>query len=181
MDSLWPWLAAAGLGALHGLNPASGWVFAAACGVRSRDHGHAWRALGPIASGHVASLAVVAGAVALGGSIDRRLMQALAASLLLALLIVTGVRRLLGHTIRAAGRPAGQAGLALWSFIVATGHGAGAMLVPALMPLCAGPASTTAAGSLALALAAVGIHLAAMLGASGMAAALACRVMRDGR
>jgi hypothetical protein len=126
----------------------------------------------------VASLAVVAGAVALGGSIDRRLMQALAASLLLAVLIVTGVRRLLGHSNRAAGRPAGQAGLALWSFIVATGHGAGAMLVPALMPLCAGSAPSTAARSLGLALAAVGIHLAAMVSASGVAAALACGLMR---
>jgi len=181
MDTLWPWLAAAGLGALHGLNPASGWVFAAACGVRARDRRQAWRALVPIAAGHVMSLALVAVAVAMGGSMDRRLAQGLAAALLLALLFVAGVRHLQGHPIGAACCPAGQGGLALWSFIVATGHGAGAMLVPALMPLCAGSASMTAAGSLALALAAVGVHLAAMLGASGMAAALACRVIREWR
>lgn len=35
MASLWPWLAVAGVGALHGLNPATGWMFAAASGVRS--------------------------------------------------------------------------------------------------------------------------------------------------
>lgn len=27
MANLWPWLAVAGLGAVHGLNPASGWSF----------------------------------------------------------------------------------------------------------------------------------------------------------
>ena len=32
MDSLWPWLAVAGMGALHGLNPATGWLLAAAAG-----------------------------------------------------------------------------------------------------------------------------------------------------
>jgi hypothetical protein len=29
MANLWPWLAIAGLGALHGLSPATGWMFAA--------------------------------------------------------------------------------------------------------------------------------------------------------
>jgi hypothetical protein len=37
MASLWPWLVVAGLGALHGASPATGWMFAAACGVRTRD------------------------------------------------------------------------------------------------------------------------------------------------
>ena len=32
----------------------------------------------------------------------------------------------------------GHAGLALWSFMMATAHGAGLMLVPALVPLCMG-------------------------------------------
>ncbi len=35
MESLWPWLAVAGLGALHGLNPASGWMLAV--GMRRRQ------------------------------------------------------------------------------------------------------------------------------------------------
>lgn len=39
MSSWLPWLAVAGLGALHGLNPATGWLFAAARGVRARDSG----------------------------------------------------------------------------------------------------------------------------------------------
>jgi hypothetical protein len=50
-----PWLAVAGVGALHGLNPATGWLFAAVRGVRARDCGQALRALVPIAIGHAAS------------------------------------------------------------------------------------------------------------------------------
>ena len=34
MTDLWPWLTAAGTGALHGLHPAGGWALAAAWGVR---------------------------------------------------------------------------------------------------------------------------------------------------
>ena len=66
MASFWPWLAVAGVGALHGLNPATGWMFAAAWGVRSRDRAQALRALMPIAVGHATSVALVAAAVALG-------------------------------------------------------------------------------------------------------------------
>jgi hypothetical protein len=60
----------------------------------------------------------------------------------------------------------GHAGIALWSFLMATAHGAGLMLVPALVPLCLAdnPAREIAAsGSLVLALAAVVVHMAAML------------------
>jgi len=43
MASLWPWLTIAGVGAFHGLNPATGWMFAAAWGVHSRDRAQALR------------------------------------------------------------------------------------------------------------------------------------------
>src|SRR5687768_2905570 len=125
MASLWPWLVVAGVGALHGLNPATGWLLAAAWGVRSRDRAQALRALMPIAVGHAASVAVVAAAVALGLSMDRVLLQALAGGLL----VVVGVIHLKSRTAQRA-RAAGHAGLALWSFMVSTAHGAGLMLVP---------------------------------------------------
>jgi hypothetical protein len=73
---------------------------------------------------------------------------------------------------------AGHAGIALWSFLMATAHGAGMMLVPALVPLCLadGPArEITASGSLALALAAVAVHTSAMLATTGVIAAGVCR------
>lgn len=174
MSSVWPWLAVAGLGALHGLNPATGWMFAAAWGVQARDRGMALRAIVPIAAGHAASVALVAAAVAFGLALDRFVLQALAGALLVALALY----HLSG---RRAGRPrppAGHAGLALWSFMMSTAHGAGLMLVPALIPLCVSGApgrAITASGSLALALAAVGVHTAAMLAVTGVIASGVCR------
>jgi hypothetical protein len=172
--SLWPWLAVAGVGALHGLNPAAGWIFAAAWGVHSCDRGQAVRALMPIAIGHATSVALVAAAVALGLSMDRVLLQTVAA----ALLVIVAMVHLSGRTAKRARAPAGHTGLALWSFMMSTAHGAGLMLVPALIPLCMGDApgrEITASGSLSLAVAAVAVHTAAMLAVTGVVATGVCR------
>jgi hypothetical protein len=141
MTSLWPWLALAAAGALHGLNPATGWGLAA-CSSHPRQ------ALLPIAVGHTAAVGGVAALVALGWSTGGG--QLLCG---LALLLALALRR-------------AKAGLALWSCLVASAHGSGMMLVPALVPIClsASPArEITASGSLLLALAAVAVHMAAML------------------
>ncbi|HEX6319693.1 MAG TPA: hypothetical protein VFZ84_12560 [Burkholderiales bacterium] len=174
MAGLWPWLAVAGLGALHGLNPATGWLLAAAWGVRSRDRVQALWALMPIAIGHAASIALVGAAVALGLSMDRAAVQAVAGGLLIAAAVI----HLRGRTARRARERAGHAGLALWSFMMSTAHGAGLMLVPALIPLCMGDAEISASRSLTLGLAAVGVHTATMLAVTGVIAAGVCRVLR---
>ena len=194
MADLWPWLAVAGLGALHGLSPANGWMFAAACGVRTGSSARARRALLPIALGHAASVAVVTGVVAQGLALDRALFQSLAGALLVGAASYRLVRSAepwaprgvmgdcdpRGRAPRAAARlhkRAGHAGIALWSFLMATAHGAGLMLVPALVPLCVsgGPArEITASGSLLLALAAVAVHTAAMLLITGVIAIGVC-------
>ncbi|MDB6000822.1 MAG: hypothetical protein JWP52_2521 [Rhizobacter sp.] len=176
MTNLWPWLAIAGLGALHGLSPATGWMFAAASGIRAGNAAQARRALWPIGIGHAASTAVVAFAVVQGLSMDRALVQGLSG----ALLIAAASYRLLrgpGRCI-AINAQAGHAGIALWSFLMATAHGAGLMLVPALVPLClaGNPArEISASGSLLLAMAAVGVHTAAMLATTGVIASGVCR------
>lgn len=177
--ALWPWLAVAGLGILHGLSPASGWMFATACGVRAGDGARTRQALLPIAIGHAASVALAVSAVAQGILVDRALVQGLAG----ALLVGVAACRLLrgagsGTPIRAArhaptGSLAGHAGLAFWSCLMSIAHGAGLMLVPALVPLCMAAAPSreiTASGSLLLALAAVGVHMAAMLLTTGVIA-----------
>jgi len=169
MEALWPWLAIAGAGALHGLNPASGWLGAAACGQQGR-------AVATIAAGHLASVVLVAGAAAIGAPIGRPALQVAA----VVLLAVLGVRWLRGRAARRGAAASGRAALALTSFIASTAHGAGLMLVPALTPLCLSntPArEITATGSLALALAAVGVHAAAMLAVSGTLAAVAARAL----
>lgn len=173
MTNYWLWLAVAGVGALHGLNPATGWIVAAAWGVRSGDRVKALRALVPIAIGHIASIALVAGAFAVGLSMDRLVMLVLAGGLL----AVVAVHHFSGRAKRMR-VPAGKAGLALWSFIMSSAHGAGLMLVPALMPLCLGNAAAqklTASGSLMLAFAAVGVHAAAMIAVTGVVATGVCR------
>jgi len=185
MTSLWPWLAVAGLGALHGANPATGWMFATACGVRAENPAQARRALLPIGMGHAASVALVALALAQGLAFDRTGFQMLAGVLLVG---AAGWRALARRSPRTRHSPdrlptpradtMGHVSLALWSFLMATAHGAGMMLVPALVPLClsSGPArEITASGSLALALAAVGLHTAAMLATTGLIAAGVCR------
>lgn len=177
MSGLLPWLAVAGVGALHGLNPATGWMFAAARGVRTGDSGQALRALAPIAAGHAASVALVAGAVALGLVTERAMLQWVA-GVLFAGMVLHHLWRRMGRRAR---QPAGAAGLALWSCMMSTAHGAGLMLVPALIPLCLSdtPArELTASGSMTMALAAVGVHTAAMLAVTGTLAFLACRITR---
>lgn len=174
MSGWLPWLAVAGLGALHGLNPATGWLFAAARGVRTRDSGQALRALVPIAVGHAASVALVAAAVALGLVMARAMLWWLAAGLF-AGIVVHQLWRLARRHRRT---PGGPATLALWSLMISTAHGSGLMLVPALVPLCLSdtPArEITASGSMTMALAAVGVHTAAMLAVTGAIAVVACR------
>jgi hypothetical protein len=186
VETIWPWLAVAGAGALHGLNPATGWFFAAAHGLRGRDRRQALRALLPIAAGHAASVALVAAAAVLGMSMDRATLWMLAGAVLaLAALArfatlaasATLVTPIAPQATRATRAPRGQAALALWSCAMSTVHGAGLMLVPALIPIClsAGPArQITASGSLLLGLAAVGIHTGAMLAATAIIASITC-------
>jgi hypothetical protein len=173
MDSAWPWLTMAGLGALHGLNPASGWPWAAVCTWRRGGAATALRALALIAAGHLVSVVLVAAAAVLGLGLPRALLQWLAGGLLLAVAALHLVGRCIGRA------PAGDIALGLWSFIVSSAHGAGLMLVPALAPLCLGDGpgrEIDASGSLRLALAALGVHMAAMLVVAGVVAAGVCRL-----
>jgi hypothetical protein len=187
MASLWPWLALAAVGALHGLNPANGWALAAARGVGSGDRTQALRALAPLALGHVASLALVIAAVLSGRALDRRTMLVVAAGLLL-LVVVTRVCKRGRERSRCTAFPPDEprrastwttpAALALWSFLMSTLHGAGLMLVPALVPLCMGDGVTqelAGAGSLVLALAGIAVHTASMLAVTAAIASGICR------
>ena len=184
MAQLWPWLAIAGAGALHGLSPTTGWMLAAACGVHARDEAQARRALGPIAFGQLASMSALAWAVSQGLAIDRALMRDLAVALMVVALSWLALREA-SSPIRIGPRARG-AGLALWSFLMASAQGAGLMLVPALMPWCASGAAAGAltiprTSPLLLAIAAVAVHTAAMLFVTGLLATGVCRGVRAHR
>jgi hypothetical protein len=162
---MWPWLALAGLGAFHGLNPAMGWLFSVALGLQRGSRKVMWLALVPIALGHALSvILVVLAVVALGLIVDQHPLEVFSGLLLIGWAIFHAVY---GHRHRVrVGMRTGMAGLGLWSFLMATSHGAGLMLVPVIIPLCltAMPGQElTATGSLPVALAAIGVHTAAML------------------
>lgn len=170
MTASWPWLALAGLGLFHGLNPAMGWLFAVALGLHRGSRWVVLGALPPIALGHALSIGLVAIAVlTLGTVVDLGMVRVAGGVLLVAWAIY---HWLYGHRHRVrVGMTAGFAGLALWSFLMASAHGAGLMLVPALIPLCqAEPVRD--AGPLALSLAATAAHTGAMLAATGAIALL---------
>ena len=132
------------LGALHGLNPGMGWLFAVAVGVQHGERRAVWRALGLLALGHALAIAAaVAITLGLGVVLPSAGVHWGAAALLISL----GVWQLRGHRhpglgrwrvgLRASGRE-----LILWSFIVATAHGAGLMAAPfALRAVGAGVAN----------------------------------------
>ena len=165
MTTAWPWLALVGLGTYHGLNPAMGWLFAVALGLHRRSRAVVLQSLIPIALGHALAIAIVAFAlVAAGIVMDRLPIRAIAGAALIGWALfhlLYGSR----HRVR-VGMQTGFAGLVLWSFLMASAHGAGLMLVPALIPLClsASPAGgMTASGSFPISLAAIGVHTAATL------------------
>ena len=120
------------LGALHGLNPGMGWLFAVALGTQQADRRAVWRALGPLALGHALAIAAaVAIALGLGVVVPSAVVRWGAAALLLGL----GIWQLRGHRHMALGRwrvglRASGRELTVWSFIVATAHGAGLMAAP---------------------------------------------------
>jgi hypothetical protein len=187
MASLWPWLALSAVGALHGLNPANGWALAAARGVASGDRMQALRALVPLALGHVASLALVIAAVLSGRALDRGTMLVMAGGLLVLVVAAPVCRRARERSQRPplhAGEPrrasawTTPAALALWSFLMSSLHGAGLMLVPALVPLCMGDGVTqdlAGASSLVLAVAGIAVHTASMLAVTALIASGICR------
>jgi hypothetical protein len=171
VSGLWPWLALIGLGAFHGVNPAMGWLFAVALGLHRHSRAVVAGALAPIAFGHVLSVAVVVAAVLLLGLVaDQTLLRHAAGLLLIGWALyhaLYGSR----HRVR-FGMTVGFAGLAAWSFLMASAHGAGLMLIPVVLPLCLGasPGGELGAGALPTALAALAVHGLAMLAATGVIA-----------
>lgn len=116
------------LGAVHGINPAMGWLFAVSLGLQEEDRGAVWGALGPLALGHalaIAAVVLVAGAIGL--VVPVRYLKWTAAGLLLAF----GIKHLVRHTHpRWGGMRVGAKDLTVWSFLMASAHGAGLMALP---------------------------------------------------
>lgn len=116
------------LGAVHGLNPAMGWLFAVSLGLQEERRAAVWRAFGPLALGHGLAIgAAIAGAALLGIVLPLSVLKWIVGGALVGM----GVLQLLSHRHpRLRGMRVGARELVLWSFLMASAHGAGLMALP---------------------------------------------------
>lgn len=179
MSESWPWLTLVLLGAYHGLNPAMGWLFAVALGLQEQRRGAVLQALPPIALGH--AIAISLAVLVLGLSqiaVPLNVLRYACAGVLIAFGLYKLIRR--KHP-RWVGMRVGFRDLTMWSFLMATAHGAGLMLIPVLLGLSstmpvqeahahgalAGP---TGSAAVLVDLTAVGLHTLALFAVMGVIA-----------
>ena len=168
------------LGAYHGLNPGMGWLFAVALGMQEQRGSAVARSLIPIALGHALAIgSVVLAAAFLGMTLPLGALRYSVAAVLIGLGIVCLVRHRHPRWVR---MQVGFRDLTVWSFLMASAHGAGLMVVPVLlgsttveaeggmaghshMPSAADPTASPLAGMLA-----TGVHTIAYLAVTGLVA-----------
>jgi hypothetical protein len=170
------WAMLMALGAFHGINPGMGWLFAVALGMQERRRGAVLRALVPLGAGHALAVAAgVAGALAIGAAIPIGSLRWPLAGVLVSLGVLQFVRH---RHPRWVGMRVSMGGLTLWSFLMATAHGAGLMVVPVFVGMSmadegghAHHMAATGAGA-GTALLATGLHAVGYLAVTAFIAVL---------
>jgi hypothetical protein len=168
----WRWPALLLLGAYHGINPGMGWLFAVALGMQERRRAAVAWSLVPITLGHALA---IAGAVAVAGVLGTVLSPGHVKLIVASVLFAFGGYRLMRHRHpKGGGMRVGFRDLTLWSFLMASAHGAGLMVLPVLFGLSTGEHGGHAARtqSLSVASLAVGIHTAGYLAVTALVAAI---------
>lgn len=154
-----------------------GWPLAVSAGLMERRPSAVWAALGPLAFGHFAAMAVVLLPFArlttlITWSREIRMASAI-------LVIAFGVFRFINRRHPRALARIKPTQLGLWSFAVAVAHGAGLMLVPIYLGLCTtkelsqfghGAAAALMTNNIAMAVLVSAIHAIAMIAAGGIIA-----------
>ncbi len=134
MSDGWPWGVLGVLvllGAYHGVNPGMGWLFALSLGLQQRSRRAVLWALVPIALGHAIAIALT---LAVVGLLQRRVPFETLRFLVAAILFALGLYRVFrSRHPRGAGMRVGFRDLMVWSFLMASAHGAGLMLAPVLL------------------------------------------------
>lgn len=181
LDLSWSWISIIVLGGFHGLNPAMGWLFAVALGLQERRGRAVIDALGTIALGHALAIAaVVITIAALGTMLPQDVLMLGGGLAMLGFAgwkVATRFRHPTWIGMRVRARE-----LVAWSFLMATAHGAGLMLVPAILSIRDDkvPKTLASAGghhhahaypdagdSFITSLVAVGVHTVAMFAVAG--------------
>jgi hypothetical protein len=175
LAATWPWLVLIALGAWHGLNPAMGWLFSVALGLQKRSRTAVFAALAPIALGHALAIGLVVFVVyVIGTLVPFRWLQIGCAATLLGIACWKLYR--LRHPTW-VGMCVNFWDLTLWSWLMASAHGAGLMVVPVILGakslFCgSSPASLNSVVTIQplIATAAVGLHTISHLLVSGLIA-----------
>ncbi len=127
------WWAVIGSGVYHGLNPGMGWPLAVSAALMEQRRWAMAKALAALAVGHFAAMtAILLPFSAINALVDWQRPIRLVAS---AIVVAFGAYLLLNrrHPRFLSRVPPHR--LALWSFLVATAHGAGLMLLPIYLGL----------------------------------------------
>lgn len=135
------------LGAYHGINPAMGWLFAVALGMQKKSAAAIWQSLVPIAAGHFVAIGVVVAAAALIGVVLPLFYLKIAAACVL--FAFGGYRLLRKSHPRWGGMQISFRDLCIWSFLMASAHGAGFMLLPILLKMSAMHSAADSAAAMA--------------------------------
>jgi hypothetical protein len=169
------------LGAYHGINPGMGWLFAVAVGMQEQRGSAVFRSLFPIAIGHAGAIgSVVLIAAVLGATLPLAAIRYSVAAILVGLGIFSLVRHWHPRWVR---MQVGFWDLTLWSFLMASAHGAGLMVVPVLLggntveaqaPM-ASHEHLHATGSPMVGMLATGLHTISYLAVTGLVAWLVYR------
>lgn len=146
MEHAWGWSTLFLLGAYHGLNPGMGWLFAVALGMQEKRAGGVVRALAPVALGHGLAIGVV---VLLAGLLQIVLPLKYLKIVVAALLIALGLYKMVrSRHFRWGGMRVGFSDLTVWSFLMASAHGAGLMVLPIVLGLHSAPTGRHSHGSM---------------------------------
>src|SRR5262252_1880454 len=164
------------LGAYHGINPGMGWLFAVARGMQERRGSAVARSLVPIALGHALAIgSVVTVAAFLGTAFPLPTVRYSVAALLVALGIFSLVRHWHPRWVRMR---VGFRDLTAWSFLMASAHGAGLMVLPLLLGSStveaqshmAGHCHMSSSASPLAGMLATGVHTVGYLAVTGLVA-----------
>ena len=162
MDTI-SWWGMLGLGAFHGINPGMGWLFAVALGMQEKRRSAVIGALFPMALGHAISIGVVAVVIAFA---QQQISEHTLGIACAVILFGFGLYKLLrARHPKWVGMRVNFKDLTIWSFLMASAHGAGLMLAPLLLRMPAAGHSghghhtaTTMTDNATLLLSAVGVH-----------------------